>query len=133
VWLGLQRLQRNQAPDFAKSKDTPVAKPAAVDQSAAKPDQNALVAPSNNSAPQPIEEPRRHEINQAQLVATTNRPGHVRAKNQPLTAARRQEVEAAKDQLMLAFRMVSAKLNFAQKKAQELNQKEPVHNQHKIG
>jgi hypothetical protein len=133
VWLGLQRLQRNQAPELAKTKDAPVVKPEVVNQAAPKPDQNALVAPSINPAPQPIEAPRRHEIYQAQLAANTNRARHVRERNEQLAAARRQEAEAAKDQLMLAFRMVSVKLNFAQKKAQELNQKEPVHNQHKIG
>ena len=132
VWLGLQRLQRNQPAALVKS-DTPVAKPAAVDHSGPKPDQNAFVAPSSNPAPPPIEAPRRDQINQAQLAANTNRAKHVRERNEQLAAARRQEAEAAKDQLMLAFRMVSAKLNFAQKKAQELNQKEPVHNQHKIG
>jgi hypothetical protein len=132
VWLGLQRLQRNQPPRLAK-KDAPVAKPDSVNRSTVSPDKNPVVASSDNPGPQPIEEPRRRETNQTQLAANTNRPGHVRVKNQQLAAARRQEAEAAKDQLMLAFRMVSAKLNFAQKKAQELNQKEPVHNQHKIG
>ncbi len=33
----------------------------------------------------------------------------------------------------LSRRMASAKLNFAQKKTQNINPREPVHNQHKIG
>jgi hypothetical protein len=44
-----------------------------------------------------------------------------------------QEGKAAKDQLMLALRMASAKLNFAQKKTQSTNPRDPVRNQHKIG
>ena len=126
-------LQRNPAPVLAKRNDTSAAKPDAVNRSTPNPDQKAVVASSGKPGPQPVDESPRHEINQTQLAANTNRPGHIRVKSQQLTAARRQEAEAAKDQLMLAFRMVSAKLNFAQKKAQELNQKEPVHNQHKIG
>jgi hypothetical protein len=43
------------------------------------------------------------------------------------------EAQAAKDQLMLALRLTSAKLNFAQRKTQDLNQKDTVNNQHKIG
>lgn len=133
VWLGLQRLQRSQPAQLVKKSEAPTANPNPVNESTPKQDQSAVVAPTNNPTPQRIVRPRRHEINQSQLAANTNRVRSDRVRNQQLTAARRQEAEAAKDQLMLAFRMVSAKLNFAQKKAQELNQKEPAHNQHKIG
>jgi len=133
LWLGLQRLQRSQPAQLVKNSDTPTAKPSPVNESTPKQDQNAVLAPANNPTPQRIVAPRRQEINQSQLAANTNRVRTDRVRNQQLTAARRQEAEAAKNQLMLAFRMVSAKLNFAQKKAQELNQKEPAHNQHKIG
>ena len=133
LWLGLQRLQRSQPAQLVKNSDTPTAKPSPVNESTPKQDQNAVLAPANNPTPQRIVAPLRHEINQSQLAANTNRVRTDRVRNQQLTAARRQEAEAAKNQLMLAFRMVSAKLNFAQKKAQELNQKEPAHNQHKIG
>lgn len=132
VWLGLQRI-RNRTQDLAKSKDALLVKPAAINRSTPNPDQTAVVAPPDKPGPQAIDELPRPVIKQPQLAANTNRAGHFRARNQQLLAARRQEAEAAKEQLMLAFRMVSAKLNFAQKKAQELNQKEPVHNQHKIG
>jgi hypothetical protein len=77
--------------------------------------------------------PPPNEASQIHLAKNSRRARSVRVNDQQLAIARRQEAEAAKDQLMLAFRLVSAKLNFAQKKAQELNQKEPVHNQHKIG
>jgi len=131
VWLGLQRLQRNQPAQLVKNADTPSAKPNPANES--NQDQKIVVAPSNNPTPERIVAPGRPHLNQPQFAANTKRVRDKRVSGQQLTAARRQEAEAAKDQLMLAFRMASAKLNFAQKKAQELNQKEPAHNQHKIG
>jgi len=131
LWLGLQRLQRDQPAQLVKQADPPTAKPSPANES--NQDQHAVVAPTNNQTPQQIGGPRRRDLNQPRLAANTKRVRDNRVNGQQLTAARRQEAETAKNQLMLAFRMVSAKLNFAQKKAQELNQREPVHNQHKIG
>jgi hypothetical protein len=131
VWLGLQRLQRNQPAQLVKNAGTPTAKPNPANES--NQDQKIVVSPVNNPTPQRIVAPGQRRLNQPQFAANTKRVRENRASGQQLTAARRQEAEAAKDQLMLAFRMVSAKLNFAQKKAQELNQKQPAHNQHKIG
>ncbi len=54
-------------------------------------------------------------------------------KDQQLTLKEQQEAQAAKDQLMLALRVTSAKLNLAQKKAQSTNAPDMIHNQHKIG
>jgi hypothetical protein len=53
--------------------------------------------------------------------------------NRLLAAREEKEAEAAKDQLLLALRLTSAKLNYAQKKAQSPNPRELIHNQHKIG
>jgi hypothetical protein len=49
-----------------------------------------------------------------------------------VTAAQRAEAEAAKDQLMLALRVVSAKLNLAQRKTQSIPANY-IRNQHKVG
>ena len=128
VWLGLQRLQRRQPPEIVKTQGAP------------KP--NQAPAPNENrkpafaySAPQPeqkpIDEPRRHRVNPSLLAVNSNRSAAV--KKPQLTAQKLQEAETAKDQLMLALRVASAKLNFAQRKTQDLNQREPVHNQHRIG
>src|ERR1043166_1302 len=54
-------------------------------------------------------------------------------RNRLLAARREKEGEAAKDQLMLALRLISAKLNYVQKKAQGPNSLDTIHNQHKIG
>ena len=131
LWLGLQRVQRNQPAQLVKNADTPTAEPNPTNES--NQNQNAVVAPVHNQTPERIGGPRPRHLNQPQLAANPKRVRDNRVSGQQLTAARRREAEAAKDQLMLAFRMVSAKLNFAQKKAQELNQKEPAHNQHKTG
>jgi hypothetical protein len=54
-----------------------------------------------------------------------------------LTAEQLEEVVAAKEQVMLALRLASAKLNFAQRKTQGSPQGLPTHgtirNQHKVG
>jgi len=50
-----------------------------------------------------------------------------------LAASEIKEAEAAKEQLMIALRVASSKLSFAQKKAQEINSENLTHNQHKIG
>jgi len=128
LWLGLQRWQRNQTVQLAQSRATETTKP---NESVPAPVKNAATPPNPESTSAVL--PPHNEANQTQLAKNIKRARSVRVNDRQLAIARRQEAEAAKDQLMLAFRLVSAKLNFAQKKAQELNQKEPVHNQHKIG
>src|SRR6185369_3889076 len=124
VWLGLQRWQRNQLVQLAQ-------KPAAE---TAKPGSSPTVREGNSTTPESASAvfPQPNQSGPPQLVKNSKRARSARVNDQQLAIARRQEAEAAKDQLMLAFRLVSAKLNFAQKKAQELNQREPIDNQHKI-
>ena len=128
VWLGLQRLQRRQQPAIVNTGGAP--KP----NQAAAPNENRKPAFAY-SAPQPeqkrIDEPRRHRVNPSLLAGNSNRNAAV--KKPELTAQQLQEAETAKNQLMLALRVASAKLNLAQRKTQDLNQREPVHNQHRIG
>ena len=50
-----------------------------------------------------------------------------------LTMQEREEAIAAKEQLMLALRLVSAKLNFAQRKTQGVPAPGAIRNQHKVG
>jgi len=128
LWLGLQRWQRNQPVQVAHSRAAETTKPS---EAVPAPVKNVETSPNPESASTALPPP--NEASQTHLAKNSKRARSVRVIDQQLAIARRQEAEAAKDQLMLAFRLVSAKLNFAQKKAQELNQKEPVHNQHKIG
>jgi hypothetical protein len=50
-----------------------------------------------------------------------------------MTAEEVAEAREAKERLMLALRMASSKLNYAQKKTQGSGPANQIHNQHKIG
>jgi len=123
IWLGLQRQQEQVAGTAKTPSVTPVPSPNQnpnSDQRAVSPgsDQKSIEPPRHASEP---------------VVARY----HKRLRNRPANiqevAANEQEGRAAKDQLMLALRLTSLKLNIAQKKTQNINSREPVHNQHKIG
>ncbi|HXD31914.1 MAG TPA: hypothetical protein VN643_12410 [Pyrinomonadaceae bacterium] len=68
--------------------------------------------------------------NRVTVARHSNRPSHSNTARE-FTAANRAEAEAAKEQLMLALRVVSAKLNFAQRKTVPGNNN--VRYQHKVG
>jgi hypothetical protein len=137
VWLAWQRSQRIEplvahAPDAPTAPAVPAVKPSPVEKSAPTLDQKSTVAivPGQNetTAPPPRRRLDRHPASQS-LVATNSN----RLRNEARKAKELQEAVAAKDQLLLALRVTSAKLSFAQKKTQSANPPEPVHNQHKIG
>jgi mRNA-degrading endonuclease toxin of MazEF toxin-antitoxin module len=67
--------------------------------------------------------------NSLALVRHVNKPAAARFREE-MNAANRAEAEAAKEQLMLALRVVSAKLSLAQRKAVPVNN---TRYQHKIG
>ena len=129
LWLGLQRLQRSPQ-QIVKSPDTPQVQPGS------SPDkkQNSAVAVSSPEPQQKriAESPRRH-VNPALLAGNSKRDRNTAVKDQQLTLKQQQEARAAKDQLMLALRVTSMKLNLAQRKAQSTNAPDLIHNQHKIG
>ena len=127
VWLGLQRLQRSQQPAIVKTDSAPKPNQAPAPNESRNPAYAALPQPEQKR----IDEPRRHRVNPSLLAGNSNRPAAV--KKPQFKAQQLQEAETAKNQLMLALRVASAKLNFAQRKTQDLNQREPVHNQHPIG
>jgi hypothetical protein len=138
LWLGLQHLQRNPAPEIAKTGKTPAGNPGAVvnpgPAATPAPNQNQESA-SNGDGPERIEAPRRHRVKQSLATENPYRSRNAALRNQQLAEkqAEKQKAEAAKDQLLLALRVASAKFGFAQRKAQGLNQKDQVHNQHKTG
>ena len=129
LWLGLQRLQRSPQ-QIVKSPDTPQVQPVS------SPDerQNSALAVSSPEPEQKRidESPRRH-VNPLLLARNSKRDRATSVKDQQLTLKQQQEARAAKDQLMLALRVTSMKLNLAQRKAQSTNAPELIHNQHKIG
>jgi hypothetical protein len=138
LWLGLQRLQRPQSTGVAQTSNSPA--PAAVNREptlapvpATNENQNAAVVNTPPGADQKrIDGPRRHPVNQPALATNSNRHGKDALKN-PQLALNELEGQAAKDQLMLALRLASVKLAFAQKKTQSTNPRDLIHNQHKIG
>jgi predicted negative regulator of RcsB-dependent stress response len=125
VWLGWQRLQKGEPAPQARQESVAPA-------TASTPNTKSVVASSPIEKPNVVEEPHRSLPRQT-LLAVRGKRVRNEAVNPEIAARKLREAEVAKDQLMMAFRLVSAKLNYAQKKTQELNQRDQVHNQHKIG
>ncbi|MGH9872576.1 MAG: hypothetical protein ACRD9S_08935 [Pyrinomonadaceae bacterium] len=133
LWLGLQRLQRSPQ-QIVKTPDAPQVEPKHAAVSPPNEKQNSsVVATSPQSEKKRVAEPRRHQPNRSLLARNSNRTRKPGVADQQLTLKQQQEAQAAKDQLMLALRLTSAKLNLAQKKAQSTSTRDLIHNQHKIG
>ena len=128
LWLGLQHEQRSPQ-QIVKSPDTPQVRPVPPNEK-----QNSAVAVSSPEPEQKriVESPRRH-VNPSSVARNSKRDRNTAVKDQQLTMKQQQEARAAKDQLMLALRVTSMKLNLAQRKAQSTNAPDLIHNQHKIG
>ena len=130
LFLGLQRLQRGQQPEIVESGITPKPNPA-VSFPDEKPNSPVAVS-SPQPEPERTNEPRRQRVNRTLLAGNTRRIRNPALREQQL-AQEQKRAEAAKEQLMLALRVVSMKFGYAQRKAQGVNQKDQVQNQHKIG
>ena len=137
LWLGLQRLQQRPSPAVVETRNAPApaSNPSSVQTS--NEDRNNAAPTSSPPDQRQTDVPRRRRVNPPLLAGNANRGRHEArkglAKQPQLTAKQLREAEAAKDQLMLALRVASAKLNFAQRKTQDQSPRDPVHNQHKIG
>jgi hypothetical protein len=140
LWVGLQRLQRGQPSEVAKTPTAPAVSPNASPLAlpSSNKDQDATAAVSDNQNQKHIAPQRRQRINPSLLAGNSNR-SRPEARRESVrdsqTAMNEQaEAQAGKDQLMLALRVACAKLNFAQKKTQEsTDPRDLIHNQHKIG
>ena len=89
-----------------------------------EPKPTAVVAPADKTVAAVSETPRRILRVKSHRSRTTKTP--------QLSSEEIAEAVAAKDRLMMALRLASSKLNYAQKKAQGSNPP-PVYHQHKIG
>jgi hypothetical protein len=133
LWFGLQRLQGGSKPEVVRSSPAKEKAPAPVQPASPNHDQFAHLKPEPTQAPQ--KKPTRQRVNQS-FVAASKKPSRTRPNN--LTnkseefAANQQKALAARDQLFLALRVASEKLNFAQRKTQNPNPKD-IQNQHRIG
>jgi hypothetical protein len=139
LWFAQQRLQRNQSPEVVQTPNKPaVSTPTAP---APGPVQDTSASVPGSLDQQHTDSPHRHRINPALLAGNRNQSPHARktlvkdlVKNSAVAANDLQAGAAAKDQLMLGLRVACAKINFAQKKAQETtNPRDIIRNQRKIG
>jgi len=129
LWFGLQRDQPGKLAEV-ESKPAITSSPEAV---AVRPDEesdppveiNSPVMPPTSSKHKAIS----HRVSPGSVVASRR----TRPSEPKLTPQEREEAEVAKEQLMLALRVASSKLSFAQKKVREINSENLTHNQHKIG
>lgn len=124
VWFGFNR---RQAPASVATHDHQIDQKPSTSQPELKPDN----APSQTVAvqePQPTAT-QRHETPRNQLAVYKSRGSRTVVREPELTP---QEL-ADKEQVLVALRLVSAKLNLAQRKTQGLPQLNSIRNQHKIG
>lgn len=129
LWLGIQR----QSPTNLTASKPQEAKKETPEVAAANPiDEKKLSTLSaQNNAPATVEvnkdaRPRRYR-------AITSRRTRQSVPAPQMTAEEVAEAREAKERLMLALRLASSKLNYAQKKTQGSGPANEVHNQHKIG
>jgi len=92
------------------------------------------VAPNNQALPAPVSSPKPKGIQEREsprslLARNTTRGTRTQIRQPGLTA----EELAEKEQVLIALRLASAKLNLAQRKTQGMPQLNMIRNQHKIG
>jgi len=119
AWLAIQK----QETQIATSPQSPSAEVKTVTREDSKP--APVIAAADKPAPAVTEITRRPVRVKSHRSRTTRTPR--------LSSEEIAEAVAAKDQLMMALRLTSSKLNYAQKKAQGSNPATPVYHQHKIG
>ncbi len=122
LWVNFYRRPQHVASKAAAAFETPVVP------------QSASVAPEElkpaavNDTPKSVRMPKRHAVPQPALLAAN------RARREPLPEpALTSEELAQKDQVLLALRLVSTKLNMAQRKLQGGTAPNVIRNQHRIG
>jgi hypothetical protein len=139
LWFGLQRLQRSQ-PEVVQTPNKPAVSTPSTAPSPIQVQDNS-VSIADGSDHKHIDSPRRHRVTPSLLAENRNQSAGARkelvkdpVKDSAVAENDRQEAAAAKEQLLLGLRVACAKINFAQKKAQEsTNPRDIIHNQHKIG
>ena len=129
LWLSLHRRQGAELSKVPNKAATSGADRTAVVVPDTGDNGSAPVTPRIDLAAKPIPHRVNHEVVSREF-ANNRRP---RVSTPNLDANERKEALAAKEQLMLALRIASSKLSFAQRKAQEINSENLIHNQHKIG
>lgn len=147
LWFGLQR---QQPAAVSKVENTPGTTnggdpltglaPKKIDGPAGPMGPQGATGPIGSQGPvallpaiEPSNKRIRHRVNPGALSHEPAGNRRTRLNTPQLSAEERAEAEAVKEQLLLALRVASSKLSFAQKKAQEVNTQNQTHNQHKVG
>jgi hypothetical protein len=129
LWFGLQRTRTAEVSRGDNKSVTNSASPERVAVQPAPESNPTPVAPSTD----PKDKAIHHRVNPGSLSHQLVANRRTKLQTPKLTPNERKEAEAAREQLMLALRVASTKLNFAQKKAQEINTENQTRNQHKVG
>ena len=141
LWLALQR---QRAIELAKSNSKQTSPATTVEARNGAPKAIAPVTPLDNHDENTVtlsqsgeravlRNAGTHRISHKLLTRNVDRGSRPTLKVSEPAIGEVQEAENAKVQLMLALRVASSKLNFAQKKTQLTNSENTIHNQHKIG
>ncbi len=121
VWLATQR----QGPSKVVAGKSEESKPANI-----SPIREANAEAPQRAAAGPIDEKKLSTLSAKNNTGNKSRPRRI-VRTPRMTPEEIAEAEIAKDRLMLALRLASSKLNYAQKKTQ--GSASPVYHQHKIG
>jgi hypothetical protein len=130
-WLMFRK--QNSSADPGSASNVPVVqKLETAPKNAAIPAKDQLVAHSGVISEEIENKQKRAAIGKS-LLARNKQIRILRTRETALTARDRVEAQAAKEQLMLALRVASAKLSLAQKKTQVGYPGGLIRNQHKVG
>lgn len=124
AWIRFDRHQVSP-PDIAKERVNSNQALVASTPTPVRPDE--LITGSANQASPGVVERRRN------LPPRNTNRNNIPVRRDEMTATQRVEAEAAKDQLLLALRVASAKLNLAQRKTVGAPTGNNIRNQHKLG
>jgi hypothetical protein len=132
LWLGMQR---RQGVEFTKTDSNPAEEENSTQAAASTVDEKKLsgLVASNGAEKKRSRKRSGSRPSRSSLALNADRTRPQPAGAGTLDPKELIEAEAAKDQLMLALRLTSSKLNLAQKRIQGAGSDNSVHNQHKIG
>jgi hypothetical protein len=136
LWVGLQRRSSSESAKIARAPATSPGTTQAIAPVAVAPNkasENPVTVGVDRGDKLRLRKVSPGLESRARVAMNTNRNRRPTMKNSELAASELKEAEAAKQQLMLALRVASSKLNFAQRKTQGTNPENQIHNQHKIG
>jgi len=122
LWFGFNR---RQAPVRQANRDQQVDQPGGTPQPQLKPNSNELAV----QTPKPGATPKRNQTPRSLIARNQRHTTHTVIRQPELTS----DELAEKKQVLVALRLVSAKLNLAQRRTQGLPQLNSIRNQHKIG